>query len=230
MPPRKPAPTRLVLIRTANGERPDGPARLIDHDDLGLSALGQHQVQALADRLASTGELAGATRLHCGSSNRARQTAVALAPTLGGLPVEASCGFCEPHSGSAEGRTVDDWLATDGQTRLEHWSPYAPKGPGGESVTIGMDRAARALIEAVLDDEGGTTIIVAHTVPIRASLWCFLGLPFHGSHLDTEITETGITEWVVEGWLPGTGQPRARLVRHNDSAHLAGISSLSRKA
>jgi broad specificity phosphatase PhoE len=79
-----------------------------------------------------------------------------------------------------------------------------------------------------VDNEGGTVVIVTHTVPIRATFWLFLGLPFHASYLDLEIAETGITEWMITGWLPGSGHPQARLVRHNDHRHLLDRAEIAR--
>jgi broad specificity phosphatase PhoE len=219
VPPREPAATRLVLIRTAAVER-QGPVCLIDHDDLGLSEDGRRQTDQLAQRFSATGELDDTTRLCSATSNRAQQTAAAIAPALGGPPIQTSCAFCEPHIGQANGLAVDDWLATDGQARLDNWSPYRPKSVGGESYAVGIERSARAIAETVVENEGGTVVIVTHTVPIRATFWLFLGLPFHASYLDLDISETGITEWIVTGWLPGSGHPKARLVRHNDHRHL----------
>ena len=219
MPPRELLDTRLVLIRTAEVER-SGPARLIDHDDLGLSDDGRRQAILLGRHLASTGEFDHVARIHSAASNRARQTASVLATALGGCAVETSCGFCEPHVGRAEGRTVDEWSATDGQDRLERWSPYEPKSAGGESYATGIERAARAIVETVVAHEGRTAVIVTHTVPIRALFWLFLGLPFHAAQLDLAIDETAVTEWLVTGWMPAIGHPAARLVRHNDRSHL----------
>lgn len=221
VPPRELADTRLVLIRTAAVER-RGPVRLIDHDDLGLSDEGRRQVARLSGRLDDTGEFSDAARLYSATSNRAQETAAAISPSLGGLPVQTSCGFCEPHAGQANGRTVGDWLATDGQARLDNWSPYKPKAPGGESYTVGLERAARSVTETVIENEGKTVVIITHTVPIRAAFWMFLGLPFHAGYLDLDITETGITEWLITGWLPGSGYPNARLIRFNDHQHLLG--------
>lgn len=167
-----------------------------------------------------TGELSDTTQLYSASSNRAQQTAATLSPVLSGLPVQASCGFCEPHSGEAAGRTVDDWLATDGQARLDRWSPYKPKSSGGEAYAVGIERAARALTETIVANEGQTIVVVTHTVPIRSTFWLFLGLPFHAVYLDLDLAETGITEWQITGWLPGSGHPNARLARHNDFRHL----------
>lgn len=221
VPPRELADTRLVLIRTAAVER-HGPVRLIDHDDLGLSEEGRHQTGQLVQRLSVTGELDGTTQLYSATSNRAEQTASAISAALGGLPVQTSCDFCEPHIGQANGQTVDAWLASHGQTRLANWSPYKPKSAGGESYAIGIERAARAITETVVDHEGETVVIVTHTVPIRATFWLFLGLPFHASYLDIDIAETGITEWIITGWLPGSGKP-LRLRCAGDQRESGGV-------
>ncbi|WP_085944473.1 histidine phosphatase family protein [Actinopolymorpha alba] len=211
--------TRLVLIR--NGiQRYHEPPRLIDHDDLGLSDEGRRMAERLRDRLAATGELAGATRLLSSNARRCIETAQVISPALGNLQPESDCGFCEPHAGECEGMVVEEWLATLGEERKANWSPYAPKSPGGESYRVALERAARAFIETVLANKGGTVVIITQTVPLRASLWNFLGLPFHASFLYPEITDTGITEWVADGWLPEQLQMKARLVRYNDHAHL----------
>ena len=216
---REIAATRLILIRNARDVKRD-PARLHDHDDLGLSDEGRSQATRLRDRLAATEELAGTTRLLTSNARKTIETAQVISPALGGLSPEPDCGFCEPHSGECVGISVEEWLRTLGQERLDNWSPYAPKSPGGESFVVAVERAAKAFVEAILANEGGTVVIVTQTVPLRASLWVFLGLPFHASYLDVEITDTGITEWVADGWLPGIGALKARLVRYNDHGHL----------
>jgi len=212
--------TTLVLVRNADDLKAD-PPRLVDHDDLGLSQEGQTKAERLRDRLEATGELAGATRLLSSSARRAIETATIISPALGGIPVETSCGFCEPHVGERDGIAVDEWLATLGQDRLAHWSPYAGKSPGGESVRAAIERAARSLIETAIDNRGGTVVIVTHSIPLRASLWAFFSLPYHGVPNELETSYAGITEWRADGWVAGTGQLQAKLVRFNDCAHLA---------
>lgn len=211
--------TRLILIPYADYQHHE-PVRLADHDDLGLSEDGRDQATRLQARLSATQELAGTTRLLSSSARRAKETAAIIAPALGEPPVSHSCAFCDPHSGECVGMPVAEFQATLGKKRAENWSPYAPKSPGGESVRVGMERAARGLVEAVLDDAGGTIVVVTHTMPLRAALWIFLDLPFLGHYQDLDIAYTGITEWRVDGWLPGIGQMKANLIRYNDSAHL----------
>lgn len=212
------AATRLVLVRAARADATE-PARLTDHDDPGLSAEGRDQAERLRDRLAA-GELGRDVVLLTSGARRAVETARVLAPAIGTEHGPPDCGFCEPHTGESDGATVADWSQTHGAQRLAHWSPYAPKSPGGESYAVGIERAARALVEAAVAHEGGTIMIITHTIPLRAAFWVFFGLPFHASYLDLELAPTGLTEWVAEGWLPASGQPRARLARFNDHSHL----------
>ena len=216
------ADTRLVLICNAVHAASE-PPRFHDHDDVGETALGPEgrgQAERLLARLLATGELAETSALLTSNARRAIETAEIIGPSLGTGITESSCGFCEPHSGECDGMAVDEWMATLAQNRIDNWSPYAPKSPGGEALRVAMDRTARALIDAVLAYAGGTVVVVTHTVPLRSSLWAFLGLPFHAQYAYPEFTHTGITEWVADGWMPGTGQLKARLVRYNDHAHL----------
>lgn len=211
--------TRMVLICNAQDAKSD-PVRFADHDDLGLSPEGRRQAESLRNRLAATRELAGTARLITSRAHRAVETAAIISPAVGGLTAEASCGFCEPHCGECDGMVVDEWLATMAPQRLAHWSPYSPKSPGGESLRGAIERAARAIIETIIEHAGETVVVVTHTVPLRASLWTFLSLPFHGVYCYPEFTYTGITEYVADGWLPGSGQMKANLIRYNDHAHL----------
>jgi len=214
--------TRLVVIRSAQGI-PDAPPRIRSHTDNQLGAGGRDQLARLVRRLRRTGELSDATRLRSSNSRRAKETAEGLSAVLPGLRPEPDCGFCDPHAAEAEGREVEEWLATDARTRVEKYTPYLPKVPGdGESYTVGLQRAARAIIEELLANEGGCVVLVAGGLVLQATFWQFLGLPFHANYFSFAQAPTAITEWTLTGWLPGAGQPRARLDRFNDHAHLMG--------
>jgi broad specificity phosphatase PhoE len=214
-------PTRLVLVASAAYTKHD-PPRLADHHDLGLSDEGRAQVRSLLRRLAATGELADATTLVAGNARRARETAELLAPAIGDgtLALRASCDYCNPHSGECEDMAARDWLQTLAVDRLANWSPYAPKSPGGESMRVAIERLSRALVDLVLATRGGTAVVVSHDFAVRASLWNFLSLPFFTSYTFPRVTKTGITEWIATGWLAGSGEMKAELVRVNDHAHL----------
>ena len=216
------APTRLVLIGSAAYVKHD-PLRLADHDDLGLSAEGRDQVDRLRRRLVATGELHDTTALLCAAARRATETADLLASSLGDgtLRPVSSCDFCNPHSGDCENMAVSEWETTLAVTRLQNWSPYAPKSPGGESIRVAIERLARAIVETILANTGGTVVIVSHDMALRASIWNFLSVPFFTSYTFPTLAKTGITEWRAVGWLPGSGQMKAELIRINDHAHLA---------
>jgi len=212
----------LVIVRSAHGAA-DLPPRIHTHTDNSLDDEGREQVARLVSRLRSTGELDGATHLLSSNGTRAREIAEGLQSVLPGLQVETDCGFCDPHAAEAEGREVDEWLATDAQARLENFTPYLPKVPGaGESYTVGLQRAARAVTETLLDSKGGFIVLVAGGLVLQATFWQFLGLPFHANYFSFAHIPTAITEWTLLDWLPGTGHPYVRLDRFNDHRHLLG--------
>lgn len=215
------APTRFVLIGSAAYVKHE-PMRLADHNDLGLSEEGRQQIARLRRRLEATGELRAATYLGCGASRRATETAEQLAPAVGdgSLAVIPSHDWCNPHSGECEDMTVPEWEATLAVDRLESWSPYAPKSPGGESIRVAIDRLSKAIVETILRSAGETVVIVSHDMALRATIWNFLSVPFYTSYTFPKLAKTGITEWNAVGWLPGSGQMKAELIRINDHAHL----------
>lgn len=220
MPPRTLRPTRLVVIRQAQGVA-DVPPRIRTHTDNHLDDEGRDQVARLVARFKTTGELEGVTRLLSSNSTRARETAEGLQSVLPAIQVEPSCGFCDPHAAEAEGREVDEWLATDAQARLDNFTPYLPKVPGeGESYAVGLQRAAQAVTEALVANEGGLVVAVTGGLVLQATFWQFLGLPFHATYFRFAHVATGITEWTLTGWLPESGHPEARLDRFNDHQHV----------
>src|SRR5271165_3689113 len=104
-----PDATRVVLVR--HGEAECNVNGIVGGQAgcTGLTALGQRQVDALAERLARTGELAGVTALYASVLPRAIETAEAIRPALErwrqGPPLEivTDCSLCELHPGEADG-------------------------------------------------------------------------------------------------------------------------------
>src|SRR4051812_50178756 len=88
--------TRLFLIR--HGESVAQVEGFVSGHNTcrGLSDLGFRQVQALRDRLASTGEIQ-ADVLLTSILPRAIQTAETIAPAIGGHPARQGCGPCGSH-------------------------------------------------------------------------------------------------------------------------------------
>src|ERR1700737_4528107 len=99
--------TRLVLIR--HGESRATVDQVVGgHEGCrGLSELGVRQVQALAGRLAKSGELGTVDAVLTSVLPRAIETAELIAPAVGWAPedVQRDCALCELHPGECDGMT-----------------------------------------------------------------------------------------------------------------------------
>ncbi len=178
----------------------------------GLTAHGRQQVSALADRLARTGELAGAAALYSSVLPRAIETAEILAPALGGLAVEQRCSLCERHVGEADGMSWAEYEAVYGR-EVPGRDDHRALAPGGESWAGFLDRAAAGLREVMAAHAGGLVVVAGHGGLVAASLIRFLELPANGVGFRGYADNSSLTEWE---W---TGR-RWWLVRYNDVAHL----------
>ncbi len=209
------AVTRLVLVRHGEAEcnvakRFGGPLGCT-----GLSEEGRRQVALLRDRLARTGELAGAGVLYASTLLRAVETAEILNEALGGLPLTTDERLCELHPGEADNMTFVDYESTFFAEGSGRWrdDPSVPTAPGGESWSGFLGRVRRALVD-VTDRHPDQTIVVAcHGGVVDASMLQFLSMD-EGYRAARFITENAsMTEWTRRG-------ERWRLVRYNDAAHL----------
>lgn len=213
----QPFATRLSLIR--HGESEAQRLRVVGgiRGCTGLSADGVVQVQALADRLASTAELGGANALYASVLPRAIQTAELIAPCLGHLPVMTDCGLCELHPGQGDGLSWADLEATyPVPDFVTH--PDLPFSPGGESWTTFLARARAALLALVGRHRGEQVVVATHGGVIDGSLLSFLGISgvpgrAAGGGAALGATNASITEWEHQAG-------RWRLLRYNDTAHL----------
>jgi 2,3-bisphosphoglycerate-dependent phosphoglycerate mutase len=210
--------THLILVR--HGEAECNARGVVGghRGCTGLSPLGVVQAEALRDRWAATGEVRQASALYASVLPRAIETAEIIAPALGGLEHRTDCGLCELHPGEADGLT---WLEFGRLYPVPDFTtdPDRPLSPGGESWSSFLRRVEPNLV-ALADRHGGETVVVAcHGGVVNASLVSFLGLSHDGTRLDLRTVNTSITEWEREdgSW---------RLLRYNDSAHLAKVSAL----
>ena len=93
----------------------------------------------------------------------------------------------------------------------------------GETLTLAAgDGALVPLIlapgaRARLETTGETVVVACHGGVVNASLVAFLGLDHDGTRLDLRTRNTSITEWERE-------DGKWRLLRYNDSAHLATVA------
>jgi probable phosphoglycerate mutase len=216
--------TRLVLIRhgesRATVEQVAGGAR----GCRGLTPLGLRQAEALRDRVASTGELAGATALLASTLPRAIETAQVLAPVLE-LPVVTDVDLCEMHPGAGDGMTWEEWRRRFGEfsTAAE---PYRPQAPGGESFAEFQLRVGRTLHRLVAEHVGGLVVAASHGGIIEGSLRVGLGLVWPGTSGALGLpANTSLTEWFCTS--DAGHPPRWQLARYNDAAHLAAVHHAS---
>jgi probable phosphoglycerate mutase len=183
------------------------------------------QVTALGDRLAMTGELAGADALYASVLPRAIETAELLAPalrsirpdgTLGPPPTPVTeCGLCELHPGDADGLTWEEFSARYPDPKWDEF-PDLPIAPGGESWTGFVRRVADALDGVVARHPGGLVVVACHAGVIEASLLSMLPLVGGraGARLQLRTHHASLTTWEGEegGW---------RLLGYNDASHLS---------
>jgi probable phosphoglycerate mutase len=181
----------------------------------GLSPLGHKQADALAERLARTGELTTDV-LIASNFARALETAEHLAPVWG-LGVEVDPGLGEHDPGDdIDGMTFAEFIAAHPNWSWGGQDPYASGFPGGETIAAFHLRVGTALSRIVRDHAGRTIVIVCHGGVIDAALRQMLRSPMTGS-FELFTTNTSLTEFVT-----ATREPW-RLVRYNDAAHLAGL-------
>jgi probable phosphoglycerate mutase len=216
--------TRLVLVRHGEAEcNVSGICGGIK-GCTGLTAEGARQVTTLGQRLATTGELAGADALYASVLPRAIETAELLAPALGpigsdgtfGPPptLHTECGLCELHPGDADGLTWEQFSAQySGPNWDEH--PGQPIAPGGESWTGFVLRVADALDGVAARHPGGLVVVACHAGVIEASLLSMLPLVGGrtGARLQLRTQHASLTTWEV-------GEGRWRLLGYNDASHL----------
>jgi probable phosphoglycerate mutase len=211
------AATHLVLVR--HGEA-DCNARGIvggHRGCTGLSPLGVAQAEALRARWEATGEMRQAAALYSSVLPRAIQTAEIIAPALGDLDLRTDCNLCEMHPGECDGMTWEEFgrVYPTPDFTLE---PDRPLSPGGESWS-GFQRRVDTSLRALADRHTGETVVVAcHGGVVNVSLVAFLGAR-DGIRLDLRTRNASITEWERE-------DRRWRLLRYNDSAHLASVPAL----
>jgi broad specificity phosphatase PhoE len=217
--------TRIVLVR--HGESVAQERRLVGgHVGCkGLSERGRSQVRALADRLARTRELAGATALYSSVMARAVETADILAPVLG-LEVRRDCAFCEHHPGEGDGLSYEEYARR--WPMPERFSAGSVRCPGSESFDD-MRRRVAAGLDGLVDRHRGETVVVAcHGGVIVHSMVRWLGIrpDAAGGRAWLNPTNSGLTEWRFTSDDAATGDPPAgslphELVRFDDAAHLA---------
>lgn len=207
--------TRLVLVR--HGESRTSVARTVGGPRTcsGLSDLGRRQCERLAARVAETGELAGAV-LYASHYQRAIETAELLAPALGGAEIHVDDRFGEHDPGpDCDGLSFGEFIERHGMPDWEA-DAYAVTFPGGETLADLHHRVGVGLRHVMDAHRGGTVVICCHGGVVNAILRLALRAPAVGD-FELFTTNASLTELVL------VRAGRWRLLRYNDSAHLAGL-------
>ncbi len=208
--------TRLVLIR--HGESVATVEQMVvGHDCKGLTTRGRRQAEALRERLAHTGELAGTSALYASRMRRSAETAEIIAPPLAAdlLPVRIDCDVCEIHGGEGEGLSWAEWDAKYGVANfgVDRTRPIAP---GAESIDVFVGRVGSALDRIAADHSGETIVVACHGGVVSSALEALVGVRYTTTVRNVE--NTSITEFERDGG------GRWWLVRFNDAAHLAHVA------
>jgi probable phosphoglycerate mutase len=210
--------TRLVLVR--HGESNVTVNRIIGGPRTcnGLSDLGRQQAERLRERWADHPDFA-ADVLIASQYPRAFETMQIIAPALGDLPIVRDDGFGEHDPGpDCDGLTYTAFTEhfPDGSRNWDSHDPFATTFPGGETIAAFQYRVGQA-VRRTLDEYAGSTVVVAcHGGVVDAVLRMALRAPAMGA-FEIHTVNTSITE------LQYTERNTWRLVRYNDSAHLAGL-------
>lgn len=210
--------TRLVLVR--HGESNVTVSRIIGGPRTcnGLSALGRQQAERLRDRWATNAEVS-ADVLIASQYPRAFETMQIVAPSLGDLDIVRDDGFGEHDPGpDCDGLSYDEFVSRypDLSKRWDDHDPFATTFPGGETVAAFQFRVGQAVRRTVEAYQGSTVVVACHGGVVDAVLRLALKAPAMGA-FEIHTVNTSITELVL------AKQNTWRLVRYNDSAHLAGL-------
>ena len=202
---------RLLLVRHGKTEWNEA-GRYQGRSDIGLSATGVLEAEALAQRLA--GERIDAA--YCSDLKRAAGTARAI---LTGRDIEAvACEeLREIDFGDLEGLTFDQIRQRDPQTDWWTARDADMELPGGESIRQLSDRVSRFLARLGGQDEAQTVLVVAHGGTLRALMCLLLDLALeHLWQIGLDSASLSMVDMYSD---------RMVLSLLNDTCHLKGLKT-----
>lgn len=203
----------MAILLLRHGETALNAARIMQPADTPLSARGQAQARAVAQRLARRGGIAG---IVSSDLPRAWLTAQAVAEALG-LPVQPTALLQERNFGELRGRPYDE-LGFDPLLMQE-----APAG--GESAPAFMRRVERAFAELLQRHAAlqGDLLAVTHGLLIRR----MLAGPLRHDAASTAALHLGNTSLTIFDATPPHALQLLNCARHLDEADRVHARSLS---
>lgn len=212
----------LVLTRHGLTDRSDPEQHLGQRIDVGLSAPGRDQAEALGRRLAGV----AVERLVVSPLLRARQTAEIVATALPDRPaIEIDGRLAEMDYGDWEGLTYERIDELDA-ARRERWEahPATQACPGGESGDDVADRARSFLLDLIAWHDGlqgrpheRPVLAVAHSTLNRVLICVATGIPITEYRRRFSQDQANLS---VLRFEHGVGPSDARILVLNDTAHL----------
>ena len=214
----------LVLTRHGLTDRSVPEQHLGQRIDVGLSAAGRDQAEALGRRLSAV----RFERIVASPLARARETATIVVAALpGSPPVELDDRLLEMDYGTWEGLTYDQIDAVDAATR-SRWEadPAANACPGGESGDAVADRATAFLVGLIdwhdlrhgVGSAGERPVLaVAHSTLNRILACVATGVPVPEFRRRFSQDQANLT---VLRFEHGSAPSDARILVLNDTAHL----------
>lgn len=184
----------------------------------GLSDLGRQQAAALRERF-ETGSEPNIDALWSSTMPRALETAEIINEGLGNLPITQDADLVEWRPGEADGILFADFRDKYGERDLSG-RRHEPISPGGEGSAEFAFRTTRGLERILAEHKGQTVALACHGGVVDVMFRYLLDLPAKGSfYLHT--LNTAITEFEI--YDSEAKRTPTKLVRYNDSAHLAGL-------
>lgn len=209
--------TRVYLVR--HGETTyAGEDRFAGALDVDLSDVGQAQVDALGQRLAS----APIQHVYTSPLRRAMATAEAIARPHGLAPIETS-GLREIDHGRWEGKRRED-VERELPDEYAAWTedPFRCAPEGGESGVQAMARALVAMRGIVERHQGECVLLVSHKATIRLVLCSLLGIDARGYRDRLDQSPACLNA------LDFKDPAQARLLLFNDVSHYAPVPGPTR--
>lgn len=165
-------PPALALVLLRHGETEQSlERRFSGSSDLPLTAKGEEQARAAAERIAGTPAISA---IYSSPLRRARQTAEAVSAAIG-VPVQVDDELREVDFGDWEGMTFTEAQDAGGDA-FARWmgsTDYAP--PGGESQAQCLERIAAVRNRLLRTHKGERVLVVTHMTPIKALVGEALG-------------------------------------------------------
>ncbi len=183
---------RLLLIRHGAAHHSDRGLIAMPRGCPGLTDAGVAQVDALARRLAATGEAADCAALLASPVRRVRETADLLRPALPAGGVRHAPGLLELLPGVADGLTLARYRAAYGDRDLMAL-PDRSFAPGGESWHDSLARVRATLDGLAARHDGATIVAVTHAGFIVATVLVAFAIPRPGTGAWLDPAHTGLT-------------------------------------